>query len=186
MIKAGSVTKGIYLNWQGRPALVIDKSFSHLGRGSAIIRLKLKEVETGAIFQEALKSDDPVEEISLQRRSAQFLYRAGDRLVFVNPRTYEQTEVEAAVVGDDSQLLKEGASCQLLFYQDRVIGVQLPKKIALKVVETEAAVKGDTVSGGSKTARLETGLVVKVPLFIKEGEEIVVNTETREYVSRRG
>lgn len=185
MIKAGSLTKGIYLNWKDKPVVVIDKGFSHLGRGSAIVRLKIKEIKTGAITQEAFKSDDLVEEINLQRRSAQFLYQAGDQLVFINPKTYEQIKVEAKIVGDDWRLLKEGSACQLLFYQDKAIGVHLPKKVALKVVETEAAVKGNTVSGATKLAKTETGLVVKVPLFIKKGEVILVSTETKEYLSRQ-
>jgi len=185
MIKAGSVAKGIYLDWKDKLVLVIDKKFSHLGRGSAVVKLKLKDLKSGAITQESLKSDDLIEEISLQRRSAQFLYQVGEQLVFINPQTYEQFEVEAKIIADNSQLLKEGSSCQLLFYQDKVIGVRLPKKVALKVVKTEAGVRGNTVSGADKQAKLETGLVVKVPLFVKKGEIVLISTETKGYLNRQ-
>lgn len=185
MIKAGSVTKGVYLNWRGEPTLVLDKEFHNPGKGSAVVRLKLYGLTSGSVVKEVLKTDESVEEISVERRPAQFMYLAGDQFVFVHPHTFEQYEVEGKIVGDKKGFIKEGSEYQLVVYQGEVIGVVLPMKMALKIIETEDAVKGDTVTGATKSAKLETGITVKVPLFIKNGEEIYVNTETKEYVSRR-
>ncbi|MFH1561364.1 MAG: elongation factor P [Patescibacteria group bacterium] len=184
MIKAGSVNKGSYLNWQGQPAVVVDKEFYNPGKGSAVVRFKIKNIKNGNVVKEVIKTDELIEEIVVDQRQAQFAYHSGDQLVFINPHTYEQYEVASSLLGDDSAYVKEGDNFQLAVLEDEVIGVQLPKKVVLKVVETESAVKGNTVTGATKPAKMETGLTVKVPLFINKGDEIIVNTETGQYVSR--
>ncbi len=185
MIKAGSVVKGMYLNWRDEPVVVVDKKFSHFGRGAANVRLKLKSIKTGKILSESFKTDDLVEETNVEYRTAQFLYKSDSQFVFMDPHTYEQYELNELIIGSNKGFLKEGASCQLVIYQEKVIGTKLPRKMAFKVIKTETVVKGNTVTGATKPAKLNTGLIIKVPLFIKKGEEIVVSTETREYVSRK-
>jgi len=186
MIKTGGVKKGMYLAWRGEPVLVVDKEFSHFGRGAATVRLKFKNLKRGNVVRETFKTDDLVEEISIESQMAQFLYKKDNNFVFMNPRTYEQYEISAEIIGKNKNSIKEKKEYQLVFYRGEAIGINLPKKISLLVKETEAAVKGNTVSGATKPAKLETGLVVKVPLFIKKGEKVVINTETEEYVSRAG
>lgn len=184
MIKAGGVTKGMYLNWRGEPVLVLDKEFCNLGRGAAIVRFKLKGLKSGNIIKETFKTDNLLEEVSVEQCSAQFLYKSGDNFVFMNPHDYQQHEVKASLI-DEKGFIREGNTYQLVIYQGRVIGVKLPKKMSFKIVKTERSIKGNTVTGASKPAVLDTGLTIKVPLFIKKEETIIVNTETKEYVSRK-
>jgi len=164
---------------------VVDKEFFNPGKGAAVVRLKLKGLKSGNVVREVLKTDELVEEINVDHRPAQFLYFDGNHYVFMNPKTYEQYQVEPALVADYQGLIKEGQEYQLALYQDRVVGLRLPKKMVFEVIETEKAVKGDTVTGATKPAKLDTGLIIKVPLFVKKGDQIIVNTETGEYVSRK-
>ena len=170
--------------WRDEPVLVVGKEFSHFGRGAATVRLKFKNLKKGNVVREGFKTDDLLEEINIEYKLTQFLYRSGDRFIFMDPRAYEQYEVKAEVIGETKDFIEEKRQYQLVFYQDTVIGLNLPKKIVLTVVETETAVKGNTVTGATKPAKLETGLIIKVPLFIKKGDKVVVNTETKEYISR--
>ena len=156
MIKAGSITKGMYLNWRGEPTLVVDKEFFNPGKGAAVVRLKLKGLTSGNVVREVLKTDEMVEEITVEHRPAQFLYSDGSQYVFMNPHTYEQYEVDASIVEDNQGLIKEGNEYQLAIYQGRVVGLKLPKKMVFEVVETENAVKGDTVTGATKPCLLYT------------------------------
>ena len=185
MIKAGSVSKGMYILWKNEPCFVVDKEFFNPGKGAAVARLKIKGLTSNNVLKEVLKTDDQVEEIMVDHFSAQYLYKSGDQFVFMNSHSFEQHQVEKRVVGEQKQYLKEGVEYRLESYQDKVIGVRLPKKMVFEVSQTENAVKGDTVTGATKPAKLETGLIVKVPLFISKGERIFVNTETGAYVSRK-
>ena len=184
MIKAGTVAKGMFLAWQGEPVLVVGKEFSFLGRGSGMIKLKLKNLKTGKVVKEVLKTNRLVEEIEVEHQRFQFLYKNGNHFVFMNTRTYEQVEVEGKVIGDDQKFIKEGEGYGLLVWEKEVVGISLPKKIVFEVIKTEEAVKGDTVTGATKPATLDNGAVVKVPLFIKKGDKVTVSTETGTYLSR--
>jgi len=185
MIKAGSITKGMFLQWRGEPVLVVDKEFFNPGKGAAVVRLKLKGVKTGNVVREVLKTDEMVEEIEVYHRHVQFLYKTGSEFVFMDPHSYEQIEVGKNVVGEAEKYLQEGKEYILAVWEGEVISLKLPKKMVFTVVKTENAVRGDTVTGATKPAILENGMEVKVPLFIKKGEKIIVNTETGEYVSRK-
>jgi len=185
MIKAGSISKGIYILWKNEPCLVVDKEFFNPGKGAAVVRLKLKGLTSGNVLREVIKTDDQVEEVMVDHFSAQYLYKSNDQFIFMNPRSFDQYQVDENVIGDKSKYLKEGIEYQLEFYQGRVIGIRLPKKMVFEVIQTENAVKGNTVTGATKPAKLETGLIIKVPLFINKGEKVFVNTETGEYVSRK-
>jgi elongation factor P len=185
MVKAGSITKGMFLQWRGEPVLVVDKEFFNPGKGSAVVRLKLKNLKTGNVVKEVLRTDEMVDEIQVNHRKVQFLYKNGDQFVFIDPKTYEQIEVEKRVIGESEKFIKEGEKYSLAVWEDQIVSITLPKKIVFEVVNTEAAARGDTVTGATKLATLDNGAVVKVPLFIKKGEKVIVNTETGEYVGRK-
>ncbi len=184
MIKAGSVTKGIFLQWRKAPVLVLDKEFFNPGKGAAVVRLKLKNIKTGSVIREVLRTDEGVEEIEIEHQRLQFLYKSGNQYVFMNPRTYEQLEVDESVVGEARDFIKEGEEYKLSIWEGKVVNLEPPKKIVFTVVTAEDAVKGDTATTATKMVTLENGAEIKVPLFIKKGERIIVNTETGEYVGR--
>ncbi len=184
MIKASNISKGMFLSWQDQPVLVVDKEFFNPGKGTAVVRLKLKNLKTGQVTKEVLRTDELVKEITVEQRKMQFIYKLGNNFVFVDQRTFEQQEVPAQLIGDDQYFIKEGQEYKISIYQDKPLAVILPLKMEFVVLETETGAKGNTVTAATKNAVLETGLVVKVPLFIKKGEKILVNTETREYVGR--
>lgn len=185
MVKAGSVSKGMFLDWGGDPVLVADKEFYNPGKGAAVVRLKIKNLKTGNVTKEVLKTDEAVEEIDVSLKKCQFLYQSGDQFVFMDGRSFEQIEVEKKVIGEAKQFIKEGEQYGLSIWQEKVIAVLLPKRIVFEIAKTEQAVKGDTVTGATKPATLENGTVIQVPLFIKKGEKVVVSTETGQYVSRK-
>jgi len=185
MIKAGSITKGMFLDWNGDPVIIADKEFYNPGKGAAVVRLKIKNLKTGNVAKEVLRTDEGVEEIDVQLKKSQFLYKTGDQFVFMNNRSYEQIEVDQKVVEDVKQFIKEGEEYGLSIWQDEVIAVLLPKRIVFEIAKTEQAIKGDTVTGSTKPATLDNGAVIQVPLFIKKGERVIVSTETGQYVGRK-
>ncbi len=185
MIKAGSITKGIFLQWQNEPVLVVDKEFYNPGKGSAVVRLKLKHFKTGLTTKEVLRTDDNVEEAEVTHQQAQFLYKAKDSFHFMDPRTYEQYEAAASVIGEGEKYLKESEEYLLAIWENKVVAFILPKKMVFTVTQAESGIKGDTVTGATKPVLLDNGATAKVPLFIKEGEKIIINTDTGEYVGRK-
>lgn len=183
-VKAGSIGKGDFLNWKERAALVVGKEFFNPGKGRAVVRLKLKDVQNGHVLKHTLLTDEAVEKISVEYRQAQFLYKDDEEFVFADPVSFAQWEVPPGLIGDDLVFLKEGEIYRICFYNQQPLAVILPKKMTLLIAQTEAGAKGDTVTGATKNATLETGLVVKVPLFVKKGEKVIVSTEKREYLKR--
>ena len=160
--------------------------FQHVkpGKGMGFVRTRLKNVRTGAVLDRTFRSGEQVEEVRLERREMQFLYRSDDMLYFMDTETYEQFSVPVEAAGDAVLFLKEGDTASVLMDGDTPVGVEVPYFVELKVVETEPGVRGDTATGGSKPAKLETGLVVQVPLFVEEGDTVKVDTRTREYIER--
>jgi elongation factor P len=184
MTKAGNLPKGKFVLWRGEPREIIKRTKAHHGRGSAQARLWMKGLVSGNTIQEGFNVDEELEEIDISFRSGQYLYRQGDSYVFMDQKDYQQYEVDKKIVGQAKDYLVEGETYQIGLYDGEVISVRLPQKVTLEVKQTSAGVKGNTVSGATKPAVLETGLTVKVPLFIKQGEKIIVNTDSGEYVSR--
>ena len=184
-MKAGNVRPGSYLVLKGEPVVVLAKDFAKLGRGAGLVKLKVQSLTSGATWRQVVNSHHELTEALVEHRPAQFLYQDGESFAFINPQTYEQEELSSALVGKKSQFLTAGVKVRLVYFEGRVIGVELPKKVALKVVKAEKAVRGDTVSGASKPVVLETGLVVKAPLFIRKGDVVWVSPETGEYLSRK-
>ena len=153
------------------------------GKGAAVVRTKLKNVKTGAVTDKTYRSGDKVDDVRLERRKMQFLYK-GDFFTFMDNESYEQFELNEDTVGDVMKYLKENEVCDVLIAEGLAIGVELPIFVQLLVTETDPGVRGDTASGGSKPALLETGASVQVPLFVEKGTTLKIDTRTNTYVER--
>jgi len=184
MIKAGAIAKGTYLLEKGEPFVVSEREFVNPGKGSAFVRLKLKNLRTGAVLKVTHKSQDSCEEIDIEEVESQFLYSDGAHYHFMNSATFEQFEVSMPAHADAQYFMIEGETFKLTRWNDETLDIRLPPKKDLIVVEAENAIKGDTVSGATKHVVTETGLRVKVPIFIKQGEKIRVSVESKEYQER--
>ncbi len=184
MVKAGNLTKGMVIIFKKEPYQVLAKEFFNLGRGRGHSRLKLKNLKTGRVIKQTLNSEEQVKEAQIEVRKAQYLYKDKNGIYFMDQQTFGQFDLDEKLVGNLGNFLKEGSHCQVIFFQDRPITLSIPIKVSLKVIKAEEGVKGDRVSSADKEVVLETGCRLKVPLFIKKGEKIIINTETGEYVSR--
>lgn len=178
-IKTG---KNIILN--GEPYAVLHHEHSKTGRAGAVLRTRIKNLATGAVLEKTFQGADKVEEADISKSKAQYLYREGNNYFFMASVTYDQFSLSDKVLGNAINYLIEGTEVTILNFNGNSINMELPIKVKLKVTEAPPGIKGDTASSGGKTVTLETGLQVNTPLFIKAGDEIVVNTETGEYVSR--
>ena len=184
MIKASDISKGMFIQIKNEPHLVVEREYVNPGKGSAFVRLKMKNVKTGSVLRETHKVQDNMEEVSVDFREVQYLYADDENYHFMDNSNYEQFTISIEGEEEKRDFLKEGDSYQVVFFENRPIDIKLPTKMVFTVTEAEKAERGDTVSGATKTITCETGLKVKVPLFIKEGDRILVNTETREYQER--
>jgi elongation factor P len=163
---------------------ILNYEHSKKARGSAFVRTKLRNLDTGEVTEKTFQSGDDFKQAIIEDVPAEFLYDSGQFLVFMNMESYDQVELNAEVVGERAEYLRENMEVELEYCDEEPIGVKLPAQVTLEVEDTAPGVKGDTAQGGSKPATLETGVTVDVPLFVDEGEEIVVNPETGEYVGR--
>ncbi len=184
MIKAGQIDKGTALLIKGQPFICIEREFVSPGKGSAFVRLKLKSPSTGQTLSETMKTQDNVDDITVRDRDCQYLYNDGEHFHLMLTDTFEQIEVTMITFPDYEFLMKDGETYRCTFWEDQLLDIQIPPKVVFFVAEAEEAVKGDTVQGATKYVTTETGLKVRVPIFIKQGEKIRVNTETREYLER--
>ena len=184
MIKAGQIDKGTALLIKGQPFICVEREFVNPGKGSAFVRLKLKSPTTGQVLQETIKSQDSVEDINVENMDYQYMYNDGENFHMMNVDTYDQFEVPMANFEGYELLMKDGETYRCTVYNDEILDIQIPSKVVYLVAEAEEAIKGDTVQGATKFVTTETGLRVRVPIFIKQGEKIRVNTETREYLER--
>jgi len=185
VISTSQFKRGIYILFQEEPHMIVDTSFVSPGKGSAFYRTKLKNLYSGRIVEYTYKSGEKVEEVMVDTHEAEYSFFDGTSYVFIEPRTFEQYSVPTEIMGDDKVYLKEGLLYRIKFYEENPVGISLPKTIAFKIIEAENSIKGDTATNATKQAILDTGLKVLVPLFIKAGEEILVNTETGQYLSRK-
>ncbi|MBP7740714.1 elongation factor P [Candidatus Woesebacteria bacterium] len=184
IIKAGSIRKGMYILFKNEPCLVTKTDFMSPGKGSAFMRAKFKNLKTGKVQEFTHKSTESVEEIEINSVQMQYLYSDGTDLVFMNPDTYDQVEIPASIIGEKVQLLIPELKVYIVMYDDKAIGVSFPQKMKLKVEYAEEAVAGNTMGTAKKEIRLETGLLVQAPIFIKQGEMVIIDTETMTFVSR--
>jgi len=184
MISTAQLKRGMYILFHDDPSMVVDITFVSPGKGSAFYRVRLKSLFAGRVVDYTYKSGEKVEEVMVETHEASYSFFDGSAYVFIEPRTFEQYVVPTEVVGDDKVYLKEGLLYRIKFYDEKPVGITLPKSIVCKVVEAENSVKGDTATSAMKNAVLDTGAKVLVPLFIKAGEEISISTETGAYLSR--
>jgi elongation factor P len=184
MIDSGDLRKGTTVEVDGVLYQVLDFQHIKMGRGSAQVRLKLKDVRAGHIIERAVQAGTKFSRARVERQPAQYLYADGDLHHFMNTETYDQIALNTEQLGDALQYLSENAACQLLTYGDEAIGIELPAAVELKVAQTDPWVRGDTAQGGTKPAHLETGLIVQVPLFVNTGDVVKVDTRSGEYLER--
>lgn len=183
-VNAGNITKGMYLIFKGTPHLVTKTEFMSPGKGSAVMRVKYKSVENGSALEFTYKTNEQVEVADVEKREMEFLYRAGDELVFMNPKTYDQASIPLALIEDQVGFLIPNLHCWVLWYKDAAIGVSLPPNVTLKVIESPDEVAGNRINAPKKTVKVETGMEVMVPIFIKMGEKVMIDTTSREYLGR--
>ena len=184
MIDAGDLRPGNTVERNGALLQVVDFAHVKQGRGTAFVRTKLRNVDTGAVTEETFRPEEKFTRARIERREAQYLYKDGDAYVMMDTQSYDQFPLSAEVLGDGLRWLVENESLTLLQHGDRVIGVELPIAVELEVTYTEPGFKGDTATGGTKPATLSTGAVVDVPLFVETGERIRVDTRTGRYMER--
>lgn len=177
--------KGVVVQVDGKPFKVIDYNQKVMGRGGSIVNVRLKNLIDGSVVPKTYKGQERVDSAEVNNQKVQYLYNDGANFFFMDPSSFEQFELPADVVEDNAGYLKEGEELNLQFFDGRVINVELPKNVYLTVTYAEDVVKGDTTSSVLKDATLETGLVVKVPAFIKTGDIISVDTATGEYRERK-
>lgn len=185
MYQPTDLKKGVVCQIDGKPYRVTDYNQKVMGRGGSIVNVKLKNLIDGSVIPKTFKGQEKIERAEVTNRSVQYLYNDGTHFFFMDPETFEQFELGADVMDDAASYLKEGDTINLQFFGAAVINVELDKNVYLEVTYTEDVVKGDTTSSVLKDATTETGLIVKVPAFIKTGDVISVDTSTGEYRERK-
>jgi len=184
VISGGDLRPGTKIELDGVPHIVIDYQWVKPGKGGAFNRTKLKNMRTGAIAERTFRTEEKLEPAELEERRAQFLYRSGDEYHFMDTETYEQFFLSEDQLGDARKFVKEEMVVTIISHGGSPLTVEVPTFVELAVVETDPGVRGDTASGGSKPATLETGAVIQVPLFINIGERLRVDTRTGTYIER--
>lgn len=184
MISTAEFKKGKKIEVDGAPCEILECQHYKPGKGGAFMKTKYRNLLTGSVMDQNFRSGMKFETPNLESREIQYLYKDGEKFVFMDMTSYEQLEVEKEVVGGSAGFLKNGMSVQVMLYEGRPISLDLPPSVVLEVTETDPGLKGDTVSGASKPATMETGLVVNVPLFINTGDRLKIDTRTNAYLSR--
>ena len=184
MIDTGDVRKGTTIEVDGKLLKVVDFSHNKQGRGSAQLRMTLRDLRTGSLTNQTVMAGAKFQTVRLERSHVQFLYREGDDLHFMDTETFDQIQLTSATVGDSAKYIKENDVVDVLTHNGEAIDIELPTSVNLEVTQTDPGLKGDTASGATKPATLETGLVVSVPLFINNGDMLRVDTRTGDYIER--
>lgn len=184
MISVNDFKTGLTILVDGVLYRVMDFQHVKPGKGAAFVRSKLRNLRNGSVNEKTFRAGEKVEKAQIDNRKMQYLYASGDQHVFMDTDSYEQIELNENQIEYELKFLRENMEVHVIQFQGETLGVELPKTVILEVTETEPGIKGDTSGGGSKTASLETGLVVTVPLFINVGDKLIINTDEGSYVSR--
>jgi elongation factor P len=184
MYQPTDLKKGTIIQLDGQPYRVVEYAQKVMGRGGSIVNVKIKNLITGAVLPKTYKGQDKIEAAEVLTQTAQYLYSDKNTLFFMNPETFEQFSVDLDMADDVPKYIREGGEVQLQFFDGRVISVELPTTVNLSVTYTENVVKGDTTSSVLKDAKMDTDIIVKVPAFIKTGDEIRVDTRDGSYIER--
>ena len=183
-VSTNEFRNGLKLMINGDPCSIIENEFVKPGKGQAFNRVKLRNLKTGRVLEKTYKSGESVEKADVIEVELQYLYSDGEQWHFMDPKSYEQLEADESTMGDAKQWLKGEEMCEVTLWDGVPLSVQAPNFAILKITESDPGVRGDTASGGTKPATLETGAIIKVPLFVEQGEIIKVDTRTSEYISR--
>jgi elongation factor P len=184
MLSTSDIANGVNLKIDSDIYTVVWFQHHKPGKGGAMVRLKLKNLRTGAIIERTVKSGERFEEVNLERKKMQFLYHDGTNYNFMDTTSFEQVSIDESHLGDGVKFLQEEMEVDVLYYGEEILGIQLPITIISKVVYTEKGLKGDTVAGAMKPAKVETGAEILVPLFVEIGDTIKIDTRTGEYIQR--
>ena len=184
MVVAGDFKNGITFEMDGNVFQVVEFQHVKPGKGAAFVRTKLKNVITGAVIEKTFNPTDKYENAYVERKDMQYLYNDGELYYFMDLETFEQLPLEESKLGDNFRFVKEEMLCKIISYKGNVFGVEPPMFVELEVADTEPGFKGDTATGASKPATLETGAQIKVPLFINIGDVLKIDTRTGEYLER--
>jgi elongation factor P len=184
MLKITELKPNVLIEVDGEPFLILSASHQKLGRGQAMTRAKLKSLETGAITERVFKGNETIKEASLDKTKASYLYQSNENFYFMDNQTFEQFTLSKSALGFSANFLKEGQIVEILSFKNKPINISLPIKIQLLVTETEPGIRGGRETPGTKRAVLETGFALQVPLFIKEGDKILVDTRDGRYIER--
>ena len=184
MISTNEFKTNVTVTIDGDPWQVVEFQHVKPGKGAAFVRAKMRNMSTGAVVERTFNAGERLPKARIERRTMQYLYESDGMFVFMDNETYEQTELSKETLGTALNFLQENMDVKIMSYENRVLGVDLPNTVNLTVVETEPGIKGDTATGGSKNATMNTGYVVKFPLFINEGDVLAIDTSTGDYISR--
>ncbi len=184
MISTNDLRTGVTVEIDGDVFMVVDFQHVKPGKGAAFVRTKIKNIKTGQVFEKTFRAGEKLNRATIERKTMQYLYSSDDTYYFMDTQSFEQIPLNKDQLGDSIIFLKENMEVLVMFYEGISIGIELPTFVELEVIQTEPGFKGDTATGGSKPATLETGAVVQVPLFINIGDVIRVDTRSGEYLSR--
>ena len=183
-VNINDIKNGMTLILDGNLCMVIEFQHVKPGKGPAFVRIKYRNLRTGATVEDTFNTNLKLEKAHVEKLHMQYLYKQGSDFVFMNNNDYSQMEISESTIGDDVKFLKEGLEIEVQMYQGEIIGIVLPEKIEYEVIETSDAVKGNTTNNAMKDATVESGYVVKVPMFISQGEKIIITTKDGKYASR--
>ncbi|MBO8128490.1 MAG: elongation factor P [Peptococcaceae bacterium] len=184
MISTNDFRTGLTIELNGEVYQVIDFLHVKPGKGAPFVRSKLKNLQSGAVIEKTFNAGEKVPLARLDRREMQYLYNDGENYYFMDTESYDQVNLTEDQLGDRIKFLKDNMMVKVIFYEEKILGIELPNTVELEVVDTTPGIKGDTASGGSKPATLETGLVVQVPFFVNVGDVLQIDTRTGEYLKR--
>lgn len=184
MISTSDFKTGVTIEIDGDPFQIVDFQHVKPGKGAAFVKTKLRNLRSGSVTEKTFRAGEKLEKAPVERKEMQYLYNDGDSYVFMDNESYEQINVQEEKLGGAQKYLIENMNCTVAFYQGEIIALDVPNAVTLEVVETEPGIKGDTATGGTKSAKLETGITIQVPFFVNQGEKIKVDTRTGHYVER--
>lgn len=185
MYSGNDLKKDVLIDLDGVPYRIVESAHHAMGRGGGVVRIKIKNLINGSVLEKTFRPSDKIRPAEIERLGMQFLYREGNNAAFMNQTTYDQVSVGYDVLGDQAAFMAEGSEVNLLQFDGRIIGAEMPNNVYLKVVKTEIGAKGDTATTALKESEVETGQRVMVPLFINEGDVIKVDTRTGQYLERQ-
>lgn len=185
MVNVNDIKNGMTIEVDGNIYTILEFQHVKPGKGAAFVKMKLKNLRTGSIIEQTFNSSTKVGKAMIEKKTMQYLYNDGANYVFMDMNDYSQVELPLSQIEEESKFLTENSEVDILYYNTEMLGINLPEKVELEVVKTEPGIKGNTATTATKEAELNTGLVVRVPLFINEGDVVIVSTKDGKYVSRK-